>query len=127
VFVYRLPDDPDTAPARVVVNPRIVEHGEDLDSALEGCLSLGKATIHVEVERPRDIVIEAQDERGEPMRIEASGIHARILQHEADHLDGVLMLDRTVPEHKRAAVRALNAGESWRPPRPEPDEEEVDA
>ena len=83
--------------------------------------------MHVEVERPRDIVIEAQDERGEPIRIEASGLHARILQHEADHLDGVLMLDRTVPEHKRAAVRALNAGEPWRPPRPDPDEDEVDA
>jgi peptide deformylase len=127
VFVYRLPDDADDGPARVVVNPRIVESGEERDLALEGCLSLGKARVHVEVERPRDIVIEAQDERGEPIRIEATGLHARILQHEADHLDGVLMLDRTIPEHKRAAVRALNAGESWRPPRPDPDEDEVDA
>ena len=127
VFVYRLPDDADDAPARVVVNPKIVETGEERELGIEGCLSLGKARVHVEVERPRDIVIEAQDERGEPIRIEASGLHARILQHEADHLDGVLMLDRTVPEHKRAAVRALNAGESWRPPRPDPDEDEVDA
>ena len=130
VFVYRLPDDADTAPARVVVNPRIVDHGEELESALEGCLSLGKATIHVEVERPRDIVMEAQDEHGEPIRLEASGTHARILQHEADHLDGVLMLDRTLPEHRKLAIRALNNGESWRPPRldtdPEP-EPDVDA
>ena len=126
VFVYRLPDDADTAPARVVVNPKIVESGEETEFAIEGCLSLGKARIHVEVERPRDIVMEAQDEHGKPLRLEASGIHARILQHEADHLDGVLMLDRTNPEHKRAAVRAHNAGESWRPPRPD-DEEEVDA
>ena len=65
-------------------------------------------------------------EHGEPMRLEATGIHARILQHEADHLDGVLMLDRTVPEQKRAAVRALNTGESYRPPRPDPDEDEID-
>ena len=65
--------------------------------------------------------MEAQDEHGEPIRIEASGIHARILQHEADHLDGVLMLDRTIPEHKRAAVRALNAGEPWRPRAPTTD------
>ena len=119
VFVYRLPDDEDAAPARVVVNPEIVESGDERESALEGCLSLGKATIHVEVERPRDIVMEALDEHGTPIRIEASGTHARILQHEADHLDGVLMLDRTIPEHKRAAVRALNAGEAWRPPTPE--------
>ena len=127
VFVYRLPDDEDAAPARVVVNPEIVESGDERESALEGCLSLGKATVHVEVERPRDIVMEAQDEHGEAIRLEVSGVHARILQHEADHLDGVLMLDRTIPEHKRAAVRALNAGESWRPPRPDPDEDEVDA
>jgi peptide deformylase len=126
VFVYRLPDDPDQAPARVVVNPTIVETGEERDVALEGCLSLGKARVHVEVERPHDIVMEAQDATGKPIRLEASGLHARILQHEADHLDGVLMLDRTSPEHKRAAVRALNAGEAWRPPRPD-DEDEVDA
>ncbi len=126
VFVYRLPDDADDAPARVVVNPKIVESGEETEFAIEGCLSLGKARVHVEVERPRDIVMEAQDATGEPIRLEASGLHARILQHEADHLDGVLMLDRTIPEHKRNAVRALNAGEAWRPPRPE-GEEEVDA
>jgi hypothetical protein len=77
--------------------------------------------VHVEVERPRDIVMEALDERGEPQRIEADGVHARILQHEFDHLDGVLMLDRTSPEHRRAAVRALNAGESWRPASDEPE------
>src|SRR5690349_9384332 len=110
VFVYRLPDDAEDAPARVVVNPRIVESGEARDAAIEGCLSLGKARVHVEVERPVDIVVEAQDARGEPIRLEESGLHARIIQHETDHLDGVLMLDRTTPEHKRAAVRALNAG-----------------
>jgi peptide deformylase len=127
VFVYRLPDDADEAPARVIVNPRIVESGEERDLAIEGCLSLGRAQVHVEVERPVDIVLEGQDQHGEPIRLEASGLHARILQHETDHLDGVLMLDRTVPEHKRAAVRALNAGEAWRPPRPDDDEAEVDA
>ena len=126
VFVYRLPDDDEDAPARVVVNPRIVESGEERESVLEGCLSLGKAQVHVEVERPRDIVLEGQDAHGEPLRLEVSGLHARILQHETDHLDGVLMLDRTIPEHKRAAIRALNAGEAWGPPRPEGDDE-VDA
>lgn len=128
VFVYRLPDDPDNAPARVIVNPTIVSKSDEVESALEGCLSLGKATVHVEVERPRDIVMEAQDQHGEPVRIEASGTHARILQHEADHLDGVLMIDRTLPEHRKLAIRALNNGESWRPPRPEAaDEPEIDA
>jgi peptide deformylase len=115
VFVYRLPDDAETAPARVMVNPQIVESSDEVETALEGCLSLGRAGVHVEVERSRDIVMEAVDERGEPQRVEATGLHARILQHEFDHLNGVLMLDRTVKEQKRAAIRALNSGERYRP------------
>src|SRR4051794_26442406 len=115
VFVYRLPDDEDDAPARVVVNPELVSASEERVVALEGCLSLGRATVHVEVERPRDVVMDAVDVTGEPFRIEATGTHARVLQHELDHLDGVLMLDRTVAAHRRAAVRALNAGVPWRP------------
>jgi peptide deformylase len=122
VFVYRLPDDADDAPARVIVNPRIVTSGEQTDVALEGCLSLGKAGVHVEVERPTEIVVEAVDAQGNPQRIEAAGLHARILQHENDHLDGVLMLDRTVKEQKREAIRALNNGERYRPPSAEADE-----
>ena len=126
VFVYRLPDDEDDAPARVVVNPELESSSDDTVTMLEGCLSLGKATVNVEVERPRAVVLTGQDAKGEPLRIEAEGGHARVLQHELDHLDGVLMLDRTIPEHKRAAIRALNAGEAWGPPRPEGDDE-VDA
>jgi peptide deformylase len=112
----------DDAPARVIVNPRIVTSGEQTDVALEGCLSLGKAGVHVEVERPTEIVVEAVDAQGNPQRIEAAGLHARILQHENDHLDGVLMLDRTVKEQKREAIRALNNGERYRPPSAEADE-----
>jgi len=125
VFVYRLPDDEDDAPARVIVNPELVEASEDTETMLEGCLSLGKAGVNVEVERPRAVVLNAQDATGKPLRIEAEGGHARVLQHELDHLDGVLMLDRTTAEQRRAAVRALNAGVPWRPatsessPRPE--------
>ena len=82
---------------------------------LEGCLSLGKARINVEVERPRAVVMTGRDARGKPLRIEAQGGHARVLQHELDHLDGVLMLDRTTPEQRKAAVRALNRGVPYRP------------
>ena len=125
VFVYRLPDDEDDAPARVVVNPALESTSEDTETMLEGCLSLGKATVNVEVERPRAVVLTGQDAKGDALRIEAEGGHARVLQHELDHLDGVLMLDRTTAEQRRAAVRALNAGVPWRPatsessPRPE--------
>jgi peptide deformylase len=120
VFVYRLPDDDDNAAARVVVNPVLESTSEETETALEGCLSLGKARVNVEVERPRAVVLLGQDAKGEPLRIEAEGGHARVLQHELDHLDGVLMLDRTTPEQRRAAVRALNAGQSWRPATEEP-------
>jgi peptide deformylase len=95
VFVYRLDDDEDAAPARVVVNPELVAASEEREAGLEGCLSLGRARVHVEVERARDVVLDAVDAQGTPQRIEATGMHARILQHELDHLDGVLMLDRT--------------------------------
>jgi peptide deformylase len=118
VFVYRLPDDEEDAPARVIVNPELVSTSDEREAELEGCLSLGKARINVDVERPSAVVLEAQDAEGQPLRIEADGIHARILQHEFDHLDGVLMLDRTAAAQRRAAVRALNAGEAWRPEPP---------
>jgi peptide deformylase len=119
VFVYRLPDDEDDAPARVVVNPELISTSEERETLLEGCLSLGRAAVNVEVERAVGVVLEGRDAEGEPLRMEATGTHARILQHELDHLDGVLMLDRTTAAQRRAAVRALNAGVSWRP-EPEP-------
>jgi peptide deformylase len=112
LFVYRLPDDDDP---RVVVNPEIVTAGEELESRLEGCLSLGQARVHVEVERPHEVVVEGRDAAGNPLRIEATGDHARVLQHELDHLDGVLMLDRTSREQRRGAMRALRLGEAYRP------------
>jgi peptide deformylase len=100
----------------VIANPDLVSASEERETMLEGCLSLGKARVNVDVERPGAVVLEAQDAEGRPLQIEADGIHARILQHECDHLDGVLMLDRTTTAQRRAAVRALNAGEAWRPP-----------
>ena len=124
VFVYQRPDEEDDT-VYAVVNPELVSVSEERECALEGCLSLGKAGVNVEVERPRAVVLNAQDATGKPLRIEAEGGHARVLQHELDHLDGVLMLDRTTAEQRRAAVRALNAGVPWRPatsessPRPE--------
>ena len=62
--------------------------------------------------------------RGETLTLEASGLEARVLQHEIDHLDGVLMLDRTVREQRKGALRALREGEAYAPPRP--DDEDVD-
>jgi len=63
------------------------------------------------VERPLHVRVRAQDEDGEPILIEASGLEARVIQHEMDHLDGVLILDRTSRDQRKAAVRALRAAQ----------------
>jgi peptide deformylase len=107
VLVYRVQPD---SPVNAVVNPEIEWSGEELESAEEGCLSL--QGVLVEVERPVFVRVRAQDEHGEPITIEASGLEARVLQHEIDHLDGVLILDRTSREERKAALRLLReAGE----------------
>ena len=80
--------------------------GEDV--AEEGCLSLGEIT--VEVSRPVAVRVEAQDLAGKPLELEPEGFEARVIQHEIDHLDGVLILDRTTPEQRREALRALRNG-----------------
>jgi peptide deformylase len=102
VLVYRVEPD---SPVNAVVNPTIEWAGEEVDSAEEGCLSLHG--VLVEVERPVFVRVRAQDEHGEPITIEASGLEARVLQHEIDHLDGVLILDRTSREERKTALRTL--------------------
>lgn len=102
VLVYSAyAEDPLTA----LVNPAIEWRSEELESALEGCLSL--PGVHVEVERAARVRVTAQDERGEPLEIEAEGLTARVIQHEVDHLDGILILDRISREARKEAMRAM--------------------
>ncbi|MDX6652546.1 MAG: peptide deformylase [Solirubrobacterales bacterium] len=101
------------APATALVNPRIDWLSDDLELAEEGCLSL--PGIVVDVERPLHARVLAQDAEGATLTIEASGLEARVIQHEIDHLDGVLILDRTEREQRKEALRALREGRSWRP------------
>ena len=103
LLVYR-PDRED-AEARALVNPTIVERSEELATDEEGCLSLGP--LRVPVERNVRVSVVAQDEHGEPVRVDAADLEARILQHEIDHLDGVLIIDRTSAEARREALAAL--------------------
>ena len=110
LLVYRAGAD---APLIAVVNPQLEWSSPELELAEEGCLSL--PGVLVDVERPLHVRIGARDERGEPIVIEASGLEARVLQHEIDHLDGVLILDRTVKEQRKEALRALREGGSSRP------------
>ena len=102
VFVYRA--DPD-GPVRAIVDPEIEWTSEETEVAEEGCLSI--PGIWIEVERPARVRMRGLDEDGEPVVIEAEMPEARVLQHELDHLDGVLTLDRTTPEQRRQALREL--------------------
>jgi peptide deformylase len=102
VLVYRAyPDDPLTA----LVNPVIEWRSEELETAEEGCLSL--PGVHVEVERAARVRVRAQDPQGDALEIEADGLTARVIQHEVDHLDGVLILDRISREARKEAMRAM--------------------
>jgi peptide deformylase len=103
VLVYRV--EPDAAIA-ALVNPEL-EWASDDDTEVmeEGCLSL--PAVAVEVDRPIHVRVRAQDEHGEPILVEASGLEARVIQHEMDHLDGVLILDRTSRDQRKQAMRAM--------------------
>jgi peptide deformylase len=88
-----------------LVNPVLEWSSKESESAEEGCLSL--PGVAVEVDRPVYVRVRAQDERGGPITVEASGLEARVIQHEMDHLDGVLILDRTSRDQRKQAMRAL--------------------
>jgi peptide deformylase len=79
-------------PPLVLINPRIVEVGDETETAEEGCLSI--PDIFSDVDRAHTIVLEALDRDGQPYRITVTGFKARAVQHEIDHLDGILFLDR---------------------------------
>lgn len=89
----------------VVVNPEIVASAEETAADTEGCLSI--PGIQVNVERPVGVTLRGQDVSGEPLSIEATGLLARVFQHEVDHLNGVLILDRTDRESRKAAMREM--------------------
>jgi peptide deformylase len=106
LLVYRVGPD---APLIVLANPQVEWESKDSDVLDEGCLSIPGIT--VDVERPLHVRVRALDEEGEDRVVEASGLEARVIQHEIDHLDGVLILDRTSREQRREAMRALRDAE----------------
>jgi len=102
VLVYRVEHD---SPINALVNPVIEWAGKDKESLEEGCLSL--PGVNVDVDRPIHVRVSAQDATGAPIVVEASGLEARVIQHEIDHLDGVLILDRTSRDQRKEAMRIL--------------------
>jgi len=110
VLVFQAgPDGEPTA----LVNPAIEWSSEELSLAEEGCLSLPR--VSMDVERPLHVRVSGRDAEGEAIGIEASGLEARVLQHEIDHLDGILILDRTSRDQRKGALRALREGGSYSP------------
>jgi peptide deformylase len=115
VLVYRAyAEDPLTA----LVNPVLEWQSDELEVASEGCLSL--PGVHVEVERPARVRVRARDAVGEELEIEAEGLPARVIQHEIDHLNGVLILDRISREARKEAMRTMREAQ-------EPNEEPASA
>jgi peptide deformylase len=95
-------------PPIALVNPEIIWRSEEVEADFEGCLSIGE--VSVEVPRAVAIRVRAQDVEGNPVELAPEGFFARVIQHELDHLDGVLILDRTAPEQRREALKALRDG-----------------
>jgi peptide deformylase len=90
---------------RAMVNPEIVERSTETEVDDEGCLSM--QGVLVPVERNLGVTIEARDLDGEEVRLELEGMSARVVQHELDHLDGTLIIDRTTPDGRREALAVL--------------------
>jgi peptide deformylase len=107
LLVYRVSPQ---APVSALINPELEWTGREDEIAEEGCLSL--PAVLVEVERPVHVRVRGLNENGEEVVVEASGLEARVIQHEMDHLDGVLILDRTTREQRKEAMRALREAQA---------------
>ena len=101
IFIF----EPEGEVGHAVINPRIIESSDEKLTEEEGCLSMGE--VRVPVERSNKVTLEGKDPSGEEVRFELEGLSARVVQHEYDHLDGVLILDRTDPEHRKQALGEL--------------------
>ncbi len=102
VLVYRVQQQ---APVSALINPEIEWSGDEEETLEEGCLSL--PGVHVDVDRAVFVRVRARDEYGEPITIEASGLEARVIQHEMDHLDGKLVFQRISRGQRKEAMRAM--------------------
>jgi peptide deformylase len=109
LLVYRVGPD---APVTVLANPELEWASGDVEVGEEGCLSI--PGVMVDVDRPVYVRVRGLDEEGEERVVEASGLEARVIQHEIDHLDGVLILERTTREERKRALRELREAEQRR-------------
>jgi peptide deformylase len=106
LLVYRVGHE---APLIALINPEIEWSSDDGEEAEEGCLSI--PGVGVDVDRPVHVRVRARDEFGDDRLVEASGLEARVIQHEMDHLNGVLILDRTSKDQRKQAIRTMRERE----------------
>ena len=104
ILVYRAGEDDD---AKVLINPQLTERSEETEVGTEGCLSLLGGELQVPVERHSRVRVAGLDAAGNPVDHDAEGFEARVIQHEIDHLDGVLIFDRAADGERREALREL--------------------
>jgi peptide deformylase len=104
ILVYRVGEGDEPI---VLINPEFVERSEETAVGTEGCLSLLGGELQVPIERHVRVKVSAKDGAGEPVEIDAEGFEARVIQHEVDHLDGVLIVDRATDQERREALREL--------------------
>jgi peptide deformylase len=105
LLVYDVHDDP-----QVLVNPMLDEYSDETEESEEGCLSVPGVTMPVE--RAVSVHVRGFDASGEPVDFRAEGFEARVIQHENDHLDGVLIVDRTSRSARAAALRLMRDNEA---------------
>ena len=109
LLVYRVGPD---APVIALANPELEWVSGESEVGEEGCLSI--PGVLVDVDRHVHVRVRGLDEEGEQRTVEASGLEARVIQHEMDHLDGVLILERTTRDERKRALRELREAEQRR-------------
>jgi peptide deformylase len=104
ILVYRAGDEDEP---KVLINPELVERSEETEVGTEGCLSLLGGELQVPVARHLRVRVSGRDASGDAVDMDVEGFEARVIQHEIDHLDGILIFDRAEDQERREALREL--------------------
>ncbi len=104
ILVYRASDEDDP---KVLINPELVDRSEETEVGTEGCLSLLGGELQVPVARHLRVRVSGRDASGDAVDLDVEGFEARVIQHEIDHLDGILIFDRAEDQERREALREL--------------------
>ncbi len=104
ILVYRASDEDEP---KVLINPELVERSDETEVGTEGCLSLLGGELQVPVARHLRVRVSGRDASGDAVDMDVEGFEARVIQHEIDHLDGILIFDRAADQERREALREL--------------------